>query len=155
MGIRFLVQLSFVTAALALAPIALADIPSPTGGSAGSSTTTGTGGAAGTGGTASAFDPNCNKAQEAIAGTTCTECNTGNGTGNSADPACSTLDSSYSMVCQSSAAVAVYCNGPVRDQPSDQNVSCSVPLPGAPARGLAAAGALVAAAAFMMRRRRR
>jgi MYXO-CTERM domain-containing protein len=38
----------------------------------------------------------------------------------------------------------------------DQNVDgCSVPRPGAPARGIACAGALVAAAAFLMRRRRR
>ena len=143
MGFRSLVLLSVVAAAFSLAPSARAG----TGGGTSSSTTAaGTGGTpnAGGGGAPSA-GASCTVDQEETAGTTCQEC-----TGS----ACTALGNTYSFVCQHTATVAVWCNGPIRTVPSDQNVaSCSVAVPGGEWSGLAAVA--VAAAALSMRRRRR
>ena len=148
MGIRSLVQLSFVAAALTLASSALADIPNPTTGTGGTTSSASASSAATTGGGGtSGNDPNCTVAQESIAGTNCMEC----------DPTttCGSLDSNtFHLACQASAHSAVYCDGPVRDQYSDGNVACAVTLPGGAAGGLAAVGAIMAAAAWMVRRRR-
>ena len=141
MGIRSLVLLSFV-AAFSLASSARADVPNPTTGSGGSTSSS----TAGAGGAASTYDPNCSAAAEAVAGTTCMAC----------DPtsSCSGLGKDFNLVCQSSAKAAVYCNGPSRNSYTDQNVACSVSVPGGAWSG-AAAGAFAAAVALMMRRRRR
>jgi hypothetical protein len=156
--LRSLVLLSVVIAAFGVAPSALAG----TGGSTTTTTAAGTGGsttatATGAGGAAattgaggsSTGDLSCNVAQEEIAGTTCQECGAG------ATVSCSNLGSAYSFVCQQAATVAVWCNGPARDTPSDQNASCAVGVPGHTWSGLAAAGALAAAIAMQLRRRRR
>jgi hypothetical protein len=144
MGFRSLVLLSVVVSAFSLAPSARAG----TGGSTSSSTTaTGAGGATTTGGGgAPGAGATCTVEQEMIAGTTCQECS---------GSACTALGDTYSFVCQHTASVAVWCNGPVRTLPSDQNVaSCSVAAPGGALSGLAAC-AVAAAAALSMRRRRR
>jgi hypothetical protein len=150
MSLRSLVLLSVVATAFCAAPSALADIPNPTTGSGGStsSSSTGTGGST-TGAGGSTANLSCNISQEETAGSTCQECGTG------AKISCSSLDSSYSYACQQTPTVAVWCNGPVRDEPSDQNVACSVAVPGGAWSGLAAAGALAAAVAMQLRRRRR
>jgi MYXO-CTERM domain-containing protein len=139
MGFRSLVLFPVIAAAFTLAPSALADVPPGTGGSHTTTTAAGAGGAAGT---------NCVVSVEMTAGRTCMQC----------DPttnACSSLGSDYHMVCQSSATAAIYCNGPNGQVPMDQNVACSVSLPGGSWRGTVAGGVLVAAAAALLRRRRR
>ena len=142
MSIRSLVLLSFV-AAFSLAPSARADVPNPTTGSGGSTSSSTT---AGAGGAAAGYDPSCNAVSEAVAGSTCKAC----------DPTSScSFGSDYNLVCQSSAKAAVYCNGPKRTGYSDQNVACSVSMPGGSWGGAAVGGALAFAAAVMMRRRRR
>lgn len=147
MGIRSLVLLSIVATAFSLAPAARADVPNPTTGSGGSKSSSAS---SGQGGASNGYDPNCTIAEEQIEGTTCQSC----------DPttsACGNLGKDYNPVCQASATFAVYCNGPKRTTPSDQNVSCAVSVPGH-ATGLAAGGALAAFAALTalgMRRRRR
>ncbi len=103
--------------------------------------------ASGAGGGTAVDDPDCTVAQESTAGSACVECDP---TGAS----CGALDSSYVKICQSAANKAVYCNGPVREAPSDQNVACSVALPGGAAGGLAGCGVLVIAAAALLMRRR-
>jgi hypothetical protein len=156
MGIRSLVLLSFV-AAITLTRSARADIPNPTTGS-GSSTTSSSSGAggstattSGTGGSNSGgfagYDPNCTIAQESTAGSTCVECDP---TGAS----CNALDSTYNIVCLSAKNKAVYCDGPNGSKPSDQNVACSVALPGGVPGTFAAFGALAAACALLVRRKR-
>jgi hypothetical protein len=141
MAVRSLVLLSVVAAAFSFAPSAHADVPPGTGGS----TTTTTTAATGAGGATN--DTNCTVAEESIAGSTCQECNP-------TTSACTSLGSDYNFVCQSSGTVAVWCNGPIRNAPSDQNTSCSVSVPGAAWSGVAAACALMAAAALGLRRRR-
>jgi len=136
MVIRSLVLLSFAAAAFSFTSSAGAT------GSGGSST--------GTAGATSTDNPNCSVALDQVGGTTCKEC----------DPttsACSSLGTDYSFVCQSSTKTAVYCNGPNRASYADQNVACSVSVPGdGGAWSSAAAGcALAASLALMMRRRRR
>jgi MYXO-CTERM domain-containing protein len=147
MGIRSLVLLSFVVTAFSLASSARADVPPGTGGST-SATGSGTGGAA--------TDPNCSIAVEMTAGSTCQLCSTGMGSAPAGTPACSSLDATYFEACAQSAALQVWCNGPQRLAPSDENVAkCSVSAAGGSWSHLWAAGALAAAAALGMRRRRR
>jgi len=140
MGIRSLVLLSFVATVFSLAPSARADIPNPTGSGGGATSTGGTGGT-------STGDPNCTIAVEQVAGSTCQTCDPGS--------SCGSLTKDYNFVCQASAKVAVYCNGPKRTTPSDQNVACSVSVPGGALGGAAGCGSLAAAVALLMRRRRR
>lgn len=142
MGFRSLVLFSIFAAAVSVAPSARADVPNPTTGSGGStsSATTGAGGAA------SKYDPECSVDTEQVAGSTCQECDPTKG--------CS-VPKDYNLVCQRSATAAVYCNGPNRNQFSDSNVACSVALPGGSWSGAVAGGALAAAIAGLLRRRRR
>lgn len=136
MGFRSLVLLSIVATTLSLARPARAG----TGGS--TSSAPGVGGSTG--------DPSCTAAYQSTAGTTCQAC---------ATSACSSLGSDYSFACQSSSTEQVWCNGPARTQPSDQNVACAVSAPGDPASGvasgIAAGSALALAIALGARRRRR
>ncbi len=126
MGFRSLVLVSIVAAVCSLAPSARADVPPADGGD----------------------NQNCTIAEEMIAGTTCAMCNP-SGSG------CTNLGNTYSYVCTYSATEQVWCNGPIRDTPSDQNVaSCSVAVPGGAWSG-AAACAVAAAIALATRRRRR
>ena len=88
----------------------------------------------------------CTIQEEMVAGTTCAMCDTSS---------CSALGNTYNFVCSYSATQQIWCNGPVRDSPSDQNVaSCAVAVPGGAWSGVAAC-ALVVGAALAMRRRRR
>ncbi len=144
MAIRSFALLSIVATAFSFAASAHADVPNPTTGSGTtttttSSATTGAGGA----GTTGVNDPDCTVAAEEIAGTTCQAC----------DPttsACTSLGSDYNFVCQNSATVAVWCNGPARTTPSDQNAACAVAVPGGAWSGMAAVGALAAAAVLSL-----
>jgi hypothetical protein len=155
MSTRSLVLLSFVATCFTFAPRAHADVPPATSSvtavsSSATTTTTGAGGSTTTttttGGGGSKNDPTCTIAQEMVAGTTCKEC----------DPSssCNTVGSDYNMVCQQSPTVQVWCNGPNRNAPSDQNVACAVAVPGGPWPGAVIAGALAFAAALVLRRRR-
>jgi hypothetical protein len=91
-------------------------------------------------------DPTCTIAQESTDGTTCKEC----------DPSssCGSVGNDYNMVCQRTPSVQVWCNGPKRNSPSDQNVACAVSVPGGPWPGAVVAGALALAAGLVLRRRR-
>jgi hypothetical protein len=144
MGSRSLVLFPIVAAALTLTSSAFADVMPPgTGGSTTSSTAAGAGGSKG-----STNDPNCVLSVVMTAGKTCMECDP---TGS----ACTALGKDYHQACQSAPNMAIWCNGPIGNMPSDQNVACSVSLPGGSWRGMAACGALVAAAAALLQRRRR
>jgi len=146
MGSRSLVLLSIFAAAVSLAPSARADVPPADGGTT-TTTTTGAGGAT------SGNNLNCTIPEEQVAGTTCQECDPSGST--AAVGACSALDSTFNMVCQYSSSIQVWCNGPIRDVPQDQNVaSCAVAVPGGAWSGMAAC-AIAAAAALATRRRRR
>jgi hypothetical protein len=153
MGFRSLVLLSIVTAVFSLTPPVHAQASSS--GTGGSTSASGTGGGA-----------NCNVAQESIAGSTCAAV--------TCDPSCSGVPSGYNYVCTTSSTVQVWCNGPVRNTPSDQNVSCTVTVPGVglglglgpdggsrpqtqggPWNGVVAGSALALAIALRLRRRRR
>lgn len=141
MRFRSLLLLPIVATVFSLAPPAHADVPAP------SSSSSGTGGAttaAGTGGEA-----NCTVAYEesAFGGSMCVEV--------TCDPTCSGVPSGYNQVCASSATKQVYCNGPVRDAPSDQNAACAVSMLGGSRSGVVAGGALALAIALGAWRRRR
>jgi hypothetical protein len=145
MGSRSLVLFPVVAAGLTLASSAFADVMPP--GTGGSSTTSST--AAGAGGShGSTNDPNCVISVVQTAGKTCMECDP---TGS----ACTALGKDYHQACQSAPNMAIWCNGPVGSTPMDQNVACSVSLPGGSWGGMAAGGLLVAAAAALLGRRRR
>ncbi len=140
MSTRSLVLLSFAAAAFtfssSFSPCARADVPNPSSSSSGS-TTGGTGG--------SKYAADCNVAAQSIAGTTCETCTTN----------CGSLGSDYNFVCDQSASTQVWCNGPARDVPSDQNVAgCSVSVPNGPLSGAALAGAVAAITGLFLRRRR-
>ena len=130
MPCRFAALAAF-TLALSLPAVALADIPPPDGGTR--------------------VDPNCTADLQSIAGTTCTECVI-----SGSDTSCQVeLGKDYSFVCQYSAKVQIWCNGPERTRV--ESPACALegaPATGGPARGVALA-ALLGAAAWVMRRRRR
>jgi hypothetical protein len=156
MSTRSFVMLSFVATCFTFAPRAHADLPpatasatTTTASSTATTTTTGAGGSTSTttGGAGGAKnDPTCTVAQESIDGTTCKEC----------DPSssCGSVGSDYNLVCQRTASAQVWCNGPKRNSPSDQNVACAVAVPGGPWPGAVVAGALAVAAGLFLRRRR-
>ena len=138
MRIRSLVFSSLAAAALCLSPSLRA---LGAGGSGGSASTTGVTGAGG-------GDPGCSVASEEQSGTTCVACDTSIGL-------CSEqLGSDYTYICKSTSSAEIWCNGPARQQASDNNVACAVQLPGASSDGLAAA-ALLGAAALVVGARRR
>src|SRR5262245_24930443 len=103
MGTRSPVLFSIVAAAISVAPSVSADVPSPTTGAGGSTTSSS---ATGAGGASSTYDPDCTVASQQQSGTTCQECDPTAG--------CS-VPKEYNLVCQRSAKAAVYCNGPVRN----------------------------------------
>jgi hypothetical protein len=156
MGIRSLVLVSFVTA-FSLAASARADVPNPSTGSGGSSSSSSSAATSGAGAGSLSNDPNCSVNEQQTAGLTCELCATAQGTPTSTTPACSSLDgNTFSVACQQTNALQVWCNGPSRLTPSDQNVAtCTVATPGGALSSLGACGALAAAAALLMRRRRR
>jgi hypothetical protein len=146
MGIRSLVLCSFVAASFSFSASARADIPNPTTSSSSSSSgSAGTGGTSGTGGSGS-DNPNCTVsfAESNAPGVTCQVCTTSS---------CSSLDSSYAFSCQATASSQVWCNGPVQTAPSDQNVACSVAIPGGSWSSFAACAAVAATVALLRRRR--
>jgi hypothetical protein len=141
MRIRSLVLSSLAAAACCLAPAVRAYGAGGSGGSVASDAGLGTG----TGG----GDPGCTVASEEQSGTTCVACDTSIGL-------CSEqLGSDYAYICKSTASAEIWCNGPARQQASDNNVACAVSVPGAAGDGVAAACALVAAALVVGVRRRR
>jgi MYXO-CTERM domain-containing protein len=139
MSTRSLVLLSFAATAFTFSASALADVPNPSSSSSSGSTTT-----SGTGGSKYAAD--CSVAGQSQSGTTCATCTGG---------ACSSLGGDFNFVCNESATVQVWCNGPIRNVPSDQNVAgCSVSVANSPLSGAAAACGLAALAGLFLRRRR-
>jgi hypothetical protein len=146
MGIRSLVLVSFAAALFSVASPAHADVD----GGTTTSTGTGSGGSAGStsGGSTSGGDSACTIAVQSIDGTTCQVCGTGQST------SCSSLGSDYNYACTQPSGAEIYCNGPNRYTPQDQNVTCSVAAPGLAIGGGAAAGFLALAAALSTRRRR-
>ena len=113
-------------------------------------TTTGGGGSSAT----SPYDPNCTTAAEAVAGTTCKACDP-TGTDTTLGPCSNLTTPPYTLICQQSKTFSVYCNGPARTMPSDQNVAgCMVSQANGAWSGFAAVGALAVAAALVARRRR-
>ena len=142
MRIRSLVLSSLAVAAWCLSSTAHADVPGPgTGGSGGSDAGLGTGGSA---------DPGCNISAEEQSGTTCVACDTSVGL-------CSEqLGDGYNYVCKSSSSTEIWCNGPARNQASDNDVaSCAVKVPGAAYGDLLGVGLVAAAALAVGSRRRR
>jgi hypothetical protein len=65
---------------------------------------------------------------------------------------CKSLGAEFSMVCQRTPSIQVWCNGPKRTTTSDQNVACSVSVPGGAWTG-AVGAALAVAGALLVRRR--
>jgi MYXO-CTERM domain-containing protein len=130
---RWLVASTAAVAALALstAPeLARADVPPADGGTS---------------------DPGCSIAAQSVAGSTCAECVVASG-----DTSCPIqLGADYNFVCDVSATVQVWCNGPSRT--ATQNPSCAVPVAPASdgAARVAVALAVAGLAAASLRRRRR
>jgi hypothetical protein len=146
MSTRSLVLLSFVASAFTFAPSVRADVPNPSS-SSGTTTTTSSGSTSTGAGGSSTNNPNCTIDVEQQDGRTCQTCNPSS--------TCGSLSSDYSMVCQQSSTVQIWCNGPNENVAPDQNTTgCSVAAPGT-WTGAAAAGALAIAAAMFLRRSRR
>jgi hypothetical protein len=99
-------------------------------------------------------DPSCTVAAQSIAGSTCGECVI-----SGSDTSCQLeLGADFNFVCDQSATVQVWCNGPART--ATQNPSCAVPAHVASGASGAAGGvgailAVVGIAVASLRRRRR
>ena len=117
--------------ALSLPALALADVPPADAGGGG-------------------VNPDCTAVLQSIAGSTCTECVI-----SGSDTSCQVeLGKDYNLVCQYSAKVQIWCNGPERTQL--QSRACALggsPAPAGP--GGAALAGLLGIAAWVVRRRRR